>query len=187
MPRSRQSDSPGRRLSTRGQTPVCGRTTAATRPQRARTWRLACSTPQSSWGARPGSNTTPIFRTATPRRLSRLPLRQSSATRRSGACPSEQRRDNHLRGRFTREALTRMSFNPNTPLDPGQVKDARGTRFGGRGLAIGGGGGGGVFVVFFLLVGGESHEFGSRLDSRKGGPSRTHAPPQGGAAGVRAN
>ena len=54
-----------------------------------------------------------------------------------------------------------MSFNPNTPLDPGQVKDVRGTRFGGRGLAIGGGGVGGVLVIIYLLVGGNPSDLGT--------------------------
>jgi predicted metalloprotease len=48
-----------------------------------------------------------------------------------------------------------MSFNPNTPLDPGQVTDARGSGFGGRGLLIGGGGlGTVVLVVVYMLLGG---------------------------------
>ena len=48
-----------------------------------------------------------------------------------------------------------MAFDPNSRLDPGQVSDVRGSRFGGRGLAIGGGGiGTVVLVVIYLLLGG---------------------------------
>lgn len=47
-----------------------------------------------------------------------------------------------------------MAFNPNTPLDPNQVKDVRGSRFGGRGIAIGGGGLGVLLVIAYLLLGG---------------------------------
>jgi uncharacterized protein len=48
-----------------------------------------------------------------------------------------------------------MSFDPNARLDPGQVEDVRGSRLGGRGLAIGGGGiGTVVLVVVYLLMGG---------------------------------
>jgi len=55
-----------------------------------------------------------------------------------------------------------MSFNPNSPLDPGQVTDVRGSRFGGRGLVIGGGGiGTVVIVVIYLLLGGNLSDLGS--------------------------
>jgi predicted metalloprotease len=47
-----------------------------------------------------------------------------------------------------------MSFNPNTPLDPNQVTDVRGSRFGGRGIAVGGGGLGLLLVIAYLLLGG---------------------------------
>jgi len=55
-----------------------------------------------------------------------------------------------------------MSFNPNTPLDPNQVKDVRGSRFGGRGMLIGGGGGGlGILLVIaYLLLGGNPANLG---------------------------
>jgi predicted metalloprotease len=62
-----------------------------------------------------------------------------------------------------------MSFNPNAPLDPGQVKDVRGSRFGGRGLAIGGGGiGTVVLVVIYLLLGGNPSDLGSLADPGAG-------------------
>src|SRR5947207_2791502 len=52
---------------------------------------------------------------------------------------------------------------PNARLDPGQVEDVRGSRIGGRGLAIGGGGlGTVVLLVVYLLLGGN-------LDSLVGG------------------
>ena len=48
-----------------------------------------------------------------------------------------------------------MSFDPNARLDPGQVEDVRGSRIGGRSLAIGGGGiGTVVLLVVYLLMGG---------------------------------
>jgi predicted metalloprotease len=54
-----------------------------------------------------------------------------------------------------------MSFNPNTPLDPNQVKDVRGSRFGGRGMLIGGGGGLGILLVIaYLLLGGNPANLG---------------------------
>jgi uncharacterized protein len=62
-----------------------------------------------------------------------------------------------------------MSFNPNAPLDPGQVTDVRGSRFGGRGLAIGGGGiGTVVLVVIYLLLGGNPANLGSVADPGTG-------------------
>jgi predicted metalloprotease len=58
-----------------------------------------------------------------------------------------------------------MSFNPNAPLDPGQVRDVRGSRLGGRGLAIGGGGiGTVVLVVIYLLLGGNPASLGTTVD-----------------------
>jgi predicted metalloprotease len=57
-----------------------------------------------------------------------------------------------------------MAFDPNSRLDPGQVRDARGGGFGGfggRGLAIGGGGGLGiVLLVVYLLLGGNLSDLG---------------------------
>ncbi len=54
-----------------------------------------------------------------------------------------------------------MAFDPNSRLDPGQVKDVRGARIGGRGLAIGGGGGLGlVLLAVYLLLGGNLSELG---------------------------
>src|SRR6266702_486377 len=50
-----------------------------------------------------------------------------------------------------------MAFDPNARLDPGEVRDVRGSGsgFGGRGLVIGGGGGLGlILVVVYLLLGG---------------------------------
>ena len=48
-----------------------------------------------------------------------------------------------------------MSFDPNARLDPGQLEDVRGSRIGGRSLAIGGGGiGTVVLLVVYLLMGG---------------------------------
>ncbi|HEV8489308.1 MAG TPA: neutral zinc metallopeptidase [Candidatus Limnocylindrales bacterium] len=48
-----------------------------------------------------------------------------------------------------------MTFNPNQPLDPGQVRDRRGLRGGGRAVAIGGGGIGLVIALVYLLLGGD--------------------------------
>jgi uncharacterized protein len=54
-----------------------------------------------------------------------------------------------------------MSFNPNSRLDPGQVTDVRGSRFGGRGLLLGGGGGIGiVLAIIYLLAGGNPADLG---------------------------
>ena len=61
-----------------------------------------------------------------------------------------------------------MSFNPNTPLDPNQVKDVRGSRFGGRGIAIGGGGLGLLLVVAYLLLGGNPADVGKLLYQGEG-------------------
>jgi predicted metalloprotease len=49
-----------------------------------------------------------------------------------------------------------MTFNPGAGLDPGQVTDTRGSRYGGgRGLAVGGGGLGLVIAIVYLLLGGD--------------------------------
>jgi predicted metalloprotease len=61
-----------------------------------------------------------------------------------------------------------MSFNPNTPLDPDQVKDVRGSRIGGRGIAIGGGGLGVLLVIAYLLLGGNPANLGALLDQEGG-------------------
>jgi uncharacterized protein len=54
-----------------------------------------------------------------------------------------------------------MAFDPNSRLDPGQVRDARGSGIGARGLAIGGGGGLGlVLLVVYLLLGGNLSDLG---------------------------
>jgi uncharacterized protein len=54
-----------------------------------------------------------------------------------------------------------MAFDPNAKLDPGEVKDVRGSGLGGRGLAIGGGGGlGVVLLVVYLLLGGNPADLG---------------------------
>jgi predicted metalloprotease len=62
-----------------------------------------------------------------------------------------------------------MAFDPNARLDPGQVTDVRGSRIGGRGLAIGGGGiGTVVLVVIYLLLGGNPSDLGSIADPGTG-------------------
>jgi uncharacterized protein len=67
-----------------------------------------------------------------------------------------------------------MSFNPNAPLDPGQVRDVRGSRFGGPGLVIGGGGiGTVVLVVIYLLLGGNPANLGSTVDPGVGGQAES--------------
>ncbi len=56
-----------------------------------------------------------------------------------------------------------MAFDPNAKLDPGEVRDVRGSGFGigGRGLAIGGGGGiGVVLLIVYLLLGGNPANLG---------------------------
>ena len=64
-----------------------------------------------------------------------------------------------------------MSFNPNAPLDPGQVTDVRGSRIGGRGLLIGGGGiGTVVLVVIYLLLGGNPADL-TTADPGAGAPT----------------
>lgn len=55
-----------------------------------------------------------------------------------------------------------MTFNPNVPLDPGQVTDRRG--MGGRGgLAVGGGGIGVVLLLAYILLGGNPNDLGGVL------------------------
>jgi len=55
-----------------------------------------------------------------------------------------------------------MTFNPNVPLDPGQITDRRG--MGGRGgLAIGGGGIGLVLFLAYVLLGGNPNDLGGVL------------------------
>ncbi len=54
-----------------------------------------------------------------------------------------------------------MSFDPNAPLDRGQVEDVRGSGIGGRGLAIGGGGLGTVILIAYLLLGGNLGNLGA--------------------------
>jgi predicted metalloprotease len=48
-----------------------------------------------------------------------------------------------------------MTFNPNQPLDPGQVRDRRGLGGTGRAVAVGGGGIGLVIAIVYLLLGGD--------------------------------
>jgi uncharacterized protein len=49
-----------------------------------------------------------------------------------------------------------MTFRPDAKLDPGQVRDVRGRRMGGSGMAIGGGGLGTILIVaLVLLTGGD--------------------------------
>ncbi|HSS35529.1 MAG TPA: hypothetical protein VLR93_04590, partial [Patescibacteria group bacterium] len=56
-----------------------------------------------------------------------------------------------------------MTFQPGASLDPSQVEDVRGSRVGGRGVAIGGGGGviGLVIVIAFVLLGGSPGDLGA--------------------------
>jgi uncharacterized protein len=81
-----------------------------------------------------------------------------------------------------------MSFNPNTPLDPRQVSDVRGSRFGGRGLLIGGGGGGLgiVLVVIYLLLGGNPANL-LTSDPGAGSPSQNSTLQQQCSTGADAN
>jgi uncharacterized protein len=58
-----------------------------------------------------------------------------------------------------------MAFDPNARLDPGQVRDVRGTGISGRSLAIGGGGGLGlVLLVVYLLLGGNLSDLGGSAE-----------------------
>ena len=56
-----------------------------------------------------------------------------------------------------------MTFRPGASLDPSQVEDVRGSRVGGRGVAIGGGGGaiGLIIVIAFVLLGGSPGDLGA--------------------------
>ena len=56
-----------------------------------------------------------------------------------------------------------MTFNPNTPLDPGQVSDRRGMGRGG-GIALGGGGAIGIILLLaYTLLGGNPSDLGPLL------------------------
>ena len=81
-----------------------------------------------------------------------------------------------------------MSFNPNTPLDPGQVTDVRGSRFGGRGLLLGGGGGVGIIlVIIYLVLGGNPADLGSVVDPGAGSQSGATTLQQQCSTGADAN
>ena len=80
-----------------------------------------------------------------------------------------------------------MSFNPNTPLDPDQVTDVRGSRIGGRGIAIGGGGLGLLLVVAYLLLGGNPADLGALLDQEGGTPVESTTLQQQCSTGADAN
>jgi hypothetical protein len=56
-----------------------------------------------------------------------------------------------------------MTFKPGASLDPSQVEDVRGSRIGGRGVALGGGGGavGLILIVAYLLLGGSPGDLGA--------------------------
>ena len=55
-----------------------------------------------------------------------------------------------------------MTFNPGARLDPDQVTDVRGRRYGGgRGIAIGGGGVGLVIALVYVLLGGNPADLGA--------------------------
>jgi predicted metalloprotease len=57
-----------------------------------------------------------------------------------------------------------MTFNPNTPLDPGQVTDRRGMGRGG-GLVLGGGGAVGLILLLaYTLLGGNPNDLGPLLE-----------------------
>jgi predicted metalloprotease len=67
-----------------------------------------------------------------------------------------------------------VSFDPRAPLDPGQVEDVRGSRIGGRGLAIGGGGlGTVVLLVVYLLIGGNLSGLVGNQDPSQGQQPQT--------------
>jgi len=53
-----------------------------------------------------------------------------------------------------------MTFRPDAKLDPGQVRDVRGRRVRGGGIAVGGGLGGLVLIVAFILLGGNPGDLG---------------------------
>ena len=56
-----------------------------------------------------------------------------------------------------------MTFEPNVPLDPGQIKDRRGIP-GGRGVALGGGGLGIALLLIYTLLGGNPNDLGPLLE-----------------------
>lgn len=56
-----------------------------------------------------------------------------------------------------------MSFNTGAQLDPSQVEDVRGSRFGGRGMMVGGGGGIGIIVALVWVLLGGSPETGETV------------------------
>ena len=65
-----------------------------------------------------------------------------------------------------------MSFEPGAKLDPSQVEDVRGSRIGGRGLAVGGGGIGLIITLAWILLGGNpstAGTLGSLVDQTIGG------------------
>jgi uncharacterized protein len=65
-----------------------------------------------------------------------------------------------------------MSFNRGAQLDPSQVEDVRGSRIGGRGLAVGGGGIGIIVALVWVLLGGSASiggTLGSLVDQTVGG------------------
>jgi predicted metalloprotease len=81
-----------------------------------------------------------------------------------------------------------MSFNPNTQLDPGQVTDVRGSRFGRRGLMLGGGGGIGiVLAIIYLLAGGNPADLGGVVDPGTGPQSGASTLQQQCSTGADAN
>ncbi len=65
-----------------------------------------------------------------------------------------------------------MSFNAGKQLDPSQVEDVRGSRIGGRGLAVGGGGIGLIVALVWVVLGGSpttGGTLGSLVDQTIGG------------------
>ncbi|MDP9270148.1 MAG: neutral zinc metallopeptidase, partial [Chloroflexota bacterium] len=65
-----------------------------------------------------------------------------------------------------------MSFDPGAKLDPSQVEDVRGSRIGGRGLAVGGGGIGLIITIAWILLGGSPSTggaLGNLVDQTIGG------------------
>lgn len=71
-----------------------------------------------------------------------------------------------------------MTFRPGASLDPSQVEDVRGSRVGGRGVAVGGAGGLGlVILIVYVLLGGSPSDLGALSDQVIGdtgvGPAST--------------
>lgn len=63
-----------------------------------------------------------------------------------------------------------MTFRPGASLDPSQVEDVRGSRIGGRGVAIGGGGGLGLIILIaYVLLGGNPGDLTSLSGQVVGG------------------